>query len=348
MTAMSPQQNPHWGTTLDEFLAEEGIRESAKAESLTRSFNGLAQSRVSSDAEFAQQMLRAGSDAMLAGDVDTGKAILRDYSTLVAAPAGVRSELWIMAELARRLEAPSTFSADPHTVFTELRAASAGGLADYSGIDYALLDSGAEAYWPYPAGGPGTPRLFPGLLCPLRWPGPAGSRGPGRNLGPGPALWRGIPGPGHGPAAGALPIRRADPSRAGTLRSVPHAQPLHPSPGRGRPRDRRRRLRHRGERARHGDVHGPDQRHRPAGHRVPAVPLCRGRVCKPAHEPGRRPHLRDARVQGQCRDRDGVGRTAPRRRRGPGVAMPGRASDEGLSDAWQCPAGMALAAREAS
>ncbi|MGA7204662.1 MAG: molybdopterin oxidoreductase family protein [Specibacter sp.] len=78
----------------------------------------------------------------------------------VAAPAGVRSELWIMAELARLLQAPSTFSADPQTVFTELRAASAGGLADYSGIDYPLLDSGAEAYWPYPTGSRGTPRLF--------------------------------------------------------------------------------------------------------------------------------------------------------------------------------------------
>ncbi|WP_125610461.1 molybdopterin oxidoreductase family protein [Specibacter cremeus] len=78
----------------------------------------------------------------------------------VAPPPGARSELWIMAELARRLDAPSTFSADPQTVFTELRAASAGGLADYSGIDYELLDTGAAAYWPYPAGSAGTPRLF--------------------------------------------------------------------------------------------------------------------------------------------------------------------------------------------
>ncbi|MEO6530452.1 MAG: molybdopterin oxidoreductase family protein [Specibacter sp.] len=78
----------------------------------------------------------------------------------ITPPLGARSELWIMAELACRLNAPSTFSADPETVFTELRAASAGGLADYSGIDYALLDSGAAAYWPYPAGSAGTPRLF--------------------------------------------------------------------------------------------------------------------------------------------------------------------------------------------
>ena len=78
----------------------------------------------------------------------------------VPPPPGARSELWIMAGLAARLGAPSSFSDDPETVFTELRAASAGGPADYSGIDYALLDSGAAAYWPYPSGGTGTPRLF--------------------------------------------------------------------------------------------------------------------------------------------------------------------------------------------
>ena len=30
------KRNPHWGTTLDSFLAEDGIREAAKAEALTR------------------------------------------------------------------------------------------------------------------------------------------------------------------------------------------------------------------------------------------------------------------------------------------------------------------------
>jgi len=33
---MSKSKNPHWGTTLDEILAEDGIREAAKAEALTR------------------------------------------------------------------------------------------------------------------------------------------------------------------------------------------------------------------------------------------------------------------------------------------------------------------------
>jgi antitoxin HicB len=30
------KQNPHWGTTLDAFLTENGIREAAKAEAVTR------------------------------------------------------------------------------------------------------------------------------------------------------------------------------------------------------------------------------------------------------------------------------------------------------------------------
>jgi predicted transcriptional regulator len=30
------RKNPHWGTTLDEFMAAEGVRKAAKAEALTR------------------------------------------------------------------------------------------------------------------------------------------------------------------------------------------------------------------------------------------------------------------------------------------------------------------------
>ncbi|MRX45122.1 molybdopterin oxidoreductase family protein [Agromyces kandeliae] len=78
----------------------------------------------------------------------------------LAPPADARDELWILHELARRLGSTARFDTDPEAVFEELRLASEGGIADYSGIDYALLDSGAEAYWPFPRGGDGTPRLF--------------------------------------------------------------------------------------------------------------------------------------------------------------------------------------------
>jgi DNA-binding phage protein len=46
---------------------------------LTRSFKELVQRHVSDDRAFAQALLREGIDLMLAGDVDAGKAILRDY-----------------------------------------------------------------------------------------------------------------------------------------------------------------------------------------------------------------------------------------------------------------------------
>jgi assimilatory nitrate reductase catalytic subunit len=79
----------------------------------------------------------------------------------VAPPGQARSELWILAELARRLGCRATFSPDPEIMFDELARASAGGKADYAGISYSRLDSGQELYWPCPAADhPGTPRLF--------------------------------------------------------------------------------------------------------------------------------------------------------------------------------------------
>ncbi|WP_243310889.1 DNA-binding protein [Fundidesulfovibrio agrisoli] len=46
---------------------------------LTRGFRATLLERAQQDAEFRQAMLVEGIDAMLAGDVATGKAILRDY-----------------------------------------------------------------------------------------------------------------------------------------------------------------------------------------------------------------------------------------------------------------------------
>jgi hypothetical protein len=46
---------------------------------LPKSFKELVQRRVTNDPYFATALLREGIDTMLTGDVDTGKAILRDY-----------------------------------------------------------------------------------------------------------------------------------------------------------------------------------------------------------------------------------------------------------------------------
>ena len=46
---------------------------------LTRDFKETAQARVQRDPEFRVRLLKEGVDCMLAGDIDTGKLVLRDY-----------------------------------------------------------------------------------------------------------------------------------------------------------------------------------------------------------------------------------------------------------------------------
>jgi len=46
---------------------------------ITKSFKELVQRRVADDSAFADALLREAIEAMLAGDIETGKAILRDY-----------------------------------------------------------------------------------------------------------------------------------------------------------------------------------------------------------------------------------------------------------------------------
>jgi assimilatory nitrate reductase catalytic subunit len=71
----------------------------------------------------------------------------------------VWTDLAILAGLADRLGRGTYFSTDPHAVFTELRRASAGGPADYSGITWEGIDAQDGVFWPCPDG-EGTPRMF--------------------------------------------------------------------------------------------------------------------------------------------------------------------------------------------
>ncbi len=88
-----------------------------------------------------------------------GRVVLRERA--VAPPAGVRSDLDVLAGLAERLGRPDAVPADPETVFAELRRSSAGGPADYAGIDYDRIRAEHGVFWPCPAPDhPGTPRLF--------------------------------------------------------------------------------------------------------------------------------------------------------------------------------------------
>ena len=58
-----------------------GMRVTAvtRARGKTKNFHELAQGQVKADTKFAAALLREGVDAMLSGDMETGKTILRDY-----------------------------------------------------------------------------------------------------------------------------------------------------------------------------------------------------------------------------------------------------------------------------
>ncbi|MFE6408011.1 molybdopterin oxidoreductase family protein [Streptomyces sp. NPDC057837] len=78
-----------------------------------------------------------------------GRVLLRRRA--ITPPDGVRSDLEVLHELAARLGVEKGFPTDPEEVFEELRRASAGGPADYSGITYRRLAEENGVFWPCPA-----------------------------------------------------------------------------------------------------------------------------------------------------------------------------------------------------
>ena len=77
-------------------------------------------------------------------------------------PGDARQDWRIIQDIAAMLGRPHglTFSS-PREIFDELRVASRGGVADYSGITYGKIERQHGVFWPCPADDhPGTPRLF--------------------------------------------------------------------------------------------------------------------------------------------------------------------------------------------
>ncbi|MFH7595438.1 molybdopterin oxidoreductase family protein [Streptomyces racemochromogenes] len=87
-----------------------------------------------------------------------GRVLLRRRA--LTPPPGVRGDLEVLHGLAARLGLEKGFPTDPEEVFAELRRASEGGPADYSGISYDRIAAEQGVFWPCPEGSPGTPRLF--------------------------------------------------------------------------------------------------------------------------------------------------------------------------------------------
>jgi assimilatory nitrate reductase catalytic subunit len=117
---------------------------------------------LSESAELAHVVLPAAQWAEEDGTVTNleGRVIRRRRA--VEPPPQARSDLWIIRHLAHRLGRGSGFEFDSaEAVFEELRRASAGGPADYSGITYDRIDAEGGVFWPCPSEDhPGTRRLF--------------------------------------------------------------------------------------------------------------------------------------------------------------------------------------------
>jgi assimilatory nitrate reductase catalytic subunit len=91
-----------------------------------------------------------------------GRVVL--HRRVVRPPDGAREDWRIICDLARRLGAGEKFAySSPRDIFEELRAASKGGVADYSGMSWDRIDREMGIFWPCPAPDhPGTPRLYEG------------------------------------------------------------------------------------------------------------------------------------------------------------------------------------------
>ena len=116
---------------------------------------------LSETAERADVVLPAAQWAEEQGTMTNleGRVILRERAC--DPPPGVLTDIEILAALAGRLGYAKFFPNNPQDVFEEFRRATAGGIADYSGITWDKIRRSDGVFWPCPSEDhPGTPRLF--------------------------------------------------------------------------------------------------------------------------------------------------------------------------------------------
>lgn len=82
----------------------------------------------------------------------------------VAPPGNARKDWEIILDITKRLGREKYFQfSDTEDIFNEMRVASSGGTADYTGITWQRIEDEFGVFWPCPEEGhPGTPRLYEG------------------------------------------------------------------------------------------------------------------------------------------------------------------------------------------
>jgi assimilatory nitrate reductase catalytic subunit len=96
------------------------------------------------------------------GVTGTGEGRVVKINKANEPPGEAKVDWWIIQEIARRMGRGKYFQFESAgEIFDELRIASKGGKADYSGITYEKIDAQDGVFWPCPSDDhPGTPRLF--------------------------------------------------------------------------------------------------------------------------------------------------------------------------------------------
>jgi assimilatory nitrate reductase catalytic subunit len=120
---------------------------------------------LSETALLADVVLPGSAWAESEGVVANSDALVCKINKALDPPGEARPDMWILCEIAQRLGRGEHFPhQSPREVFDELRRASAGGRADYTGITYERLEAEGPIAWPCPSlDHPGTPRLFQDL-----------------------------------------------------------------------------------------------------------------------------------------------------------------------------------------
>ena len=207
-------------------------------------------------------------------------------------PGEARDDMWIIAELARRLghDWPEPVAEE---VWDELRSLS----PMHAGMSYARLEEHGGLQWPCPdEDHPGSPLLHERLWAEPRV-GPACAVHRRRGPGPVRGARRRLPDPAHDRSpARVLQHRRPDEPLPLAAPPWRVARPL--ARGRGAARARGRRDRARLVASRDGRGARPDRSVAPAGAGLHDVPLPRSGRHQPAHDRRDRPEIGNGGVQG--------------------------------------------------
>lgn len=125
-------------------------------------FNVCIDFFMSESSRYADVVLPGTTWSEDEGTTTNGEGRVIKINQAISPPGEARHDWRILQEIAHRMGRGKYFSFNsPREIWDELRVASKGGKADYSGISYEKIEQQQGVFWPCPSDeSEGTPRLF--------------------------------------------------------------------------------------------------------------------------------------------------------------------------------------------